>query len=281
MLKKKYDFAFSLGCTCTCSDSLRRCGFQFASYPFDWAGTGNVVKNAKILIDRFAGFMKKENLVANGAGNDGATNIYVDRATDFWFVHDFPQKKSFDDGFAETKAKFDRRIARLLANIESAKSILVVGVEIPGYPSPSRDELARVQMELCRTFPQRDIDFLYFAHRNEQRFDPKELETVAEHVFRSFLDLRLPGAENPYIANRAVVIPALKKLVRHVEDRRSPAGKSAFRRQRKEQRYARVRAKGLWSFLVNSFECRMYRHFRNRLEKKGFPVPQWRAGFES
>ena len=35
-MKKEYDFAFSLGFSCACSESLRAEGLQFASCPFDW-----------------------------------------------------------------------------------------------------------------------------------------------------------------------------------------------------------------------------------------------------
>ena len=47
MLKNKYDFAFSLGGTCTAAESLRRASMQFASFPFDWAGGENVLVHAR------------------------------------------------------------------------------------------------------------------------------------------------------------------------------------------------------------------------------------------
>ena len=33
---KKYNFVFSLGAACTCTDMIRRMKLQDYSYPFDW-----------------------------------------------------------------------------------------------------------------------------------------------------------------------------------------------------------------------------------------------------
>ena len=47
---KKYNFVFSLGAACTCTDMIRRMKLQDYSYPFDWVWGSSFVERFNYLI---------------------------------------------------------------------------------------------------------------------------------------------------------------------------------------------------------------------------------------
>ena len=53
MSVKKYDFVFSIGEACSCTQVLRQQGLQNASYPFDWLFGSTLVKRCEILANEF------------------------------------------------------------------------------------------------------------------------------------------------------------------------------------------------------------------------------------
>ena len=97
MIKQRYDFAFSLGESCTCSEVLRRLDMQFGSYPFDWGGCGNAVKHARLMGDDFRDLMPIEALEFLGSDLNEGVDKYVNRNNRFHFIHDFPTGVPLDD----------------------------------------------------------------------------------------------------------------------------------------------------------------------------------------
>lgn len=63
---KAYDFVFSLGAACSCSQSLRLANLQFASFPCDWLWGRSPVVRAKALTGGFDALLDESRLVKHG-----------------------------------------------------------------------------------------------------------------------------------------------------------------------------------------------------------------------
>ena len=129
LFDKKFDLIFSLGEDCACTSYLRRFNLQEYSYPFDWLTKADFFTRMDLLINDFDGFLEKENLAIIAYSYQKTinkhTDDYKDTKTDFHFYHDFDTKMPFDKAFALVKAKYQRRIARLYQQIQSAQDILI------------------------------------------------------------------------------------------------------------------------------------------------------------
>ena len=129
LFDKKFDLIFSLGEDCACTSYLRRFNLQEYSYPFDWLTNADFFTRVDLLINDFKGFLEKENLAIIAYSYQKTinkhTDDYKDTKTDFYFYHDFDTKIPFDKAFALVKAKYQRRIARLYQQIQSAQDILI------------------------------------------------------------------------------------------------------------------------------------------------------------
>lgn len=129
-----FDFVFSLGSACLSTQSLRKTNLQFASYPFDWLAGGTICKRAEIISSDFSSFMQKKNLKDLKIDNNARTNlceVYEDTKNGIILNHDFAYGKTLDETFDEVRKKYDRRIERLMANINSGKNILACYIEVP------------------------------------------------------------------------------------------------------------------------------------------------------
>ena len=124
LFDKKFDLIFSLGEDCACTSYLRRFHLQDYSYPFDWLTKADFFTRIDLLINDFKGFLEKESTFKGNV--DELNDYYWDTKTDFYFYHDFDTKMPFDESFALVKARYQRRIARLYQQIQSAQNILIV-----------------------------------------------------------------------------------------------------------------------------------------------------------
>lgn len=131
MKTKKYDFIFSIGEACSCTQVLRHLGLQNASYPFDWLLGNTFVGRCKILTEEFKDFIEKEDLQFSHEARSLKCNAYYNKANDIIFMHDFLKSLDFEDAYPLVKEKYDRRIKRLLEKIKNSNSVLVVYLESP------------------------------------------------------------------------------------------------------------------------------------------------------
>lgn len=119
---KKYDIVYSLGSTCRMSDYLRMSGLRLTSGPFDWTGIESVATDLSWIDCKFKDFLRKEDLYIDDSKTGPKRTIwYVNRATRYMFPHEFVYGREFNEMFAEVHAKYERRIARLLASLENKK----------------------------------------------------------------------------------------------------------------------------------------------------------------
>ena len=154
--KNKYDLIMSIGEACFCSQSLRYRNLQRYSYPLDWGFGGDFEKRLSIIKNKFDEHFKKEFLECLDFYDDNRFIVY-NKITDFYFNHDFYiNKGSWEEQYGYNKAKYDRRIKRVLELLSSRKKkkILLVFIEVPvkkedGYSEYSLEEI-QVKVEYGR-----------------------------------------------------------------------------------------------------------------------------------
>lgn len=166
-MKERYDLAFSMGFGCGCSNALRRCGLQNASFPMDWVGVTGVARGAEMIAGDFSDWMDKEamELIDVRRDDEHYQRAYRHRKTGFVFAHDFPYELGFDEAFEAAQRKYDRRIRRLMEMVRASSRVLAVYVEHPIHDRVRDAELVRACDLLRAKFPGVRIDLLYFYHR--------------------------------------------------------------------------------------------------------------------
>ena len=131
MKLRKFDLIFSLGEACSSSETLRRHLLQVESYPFDWLYGSDFIGRCRILVNDFENFIEKEDLEYAHEVRSIKCVAYHNKSNDITFNHDFLKELPLDESYEQVKQKYNRRIARLLKNIENSKDVLVVWLETP------------------------------------------------------------------------------------------------------------------------------------------------------
>lgn len=278
-MKRRYDFAVSLGGTCTAAESLRRAGMQFASMPFDWAGGEVLRDHAEVIAGDFKDFMPFEELEYRGPNEEKNGDIYYNRRNGIAFYHDFPYQVPLTESYPALKAKYDRRISRFIERMEKGGAVLAMFVQAPGKPLATDGDIEASRRRLQERFPAAEIDLLYVHLVQDVVFSPELLKEVAPHAYRIGFDIAMPGFYDARVADRRVIVPMLKALVPEgAVDYRTDEERAQWRIVERRKQMSKMHAKNRWEYLVNNFRWRMFRHFRNRLEKLGFEnLPSHRA----
>lgn len=279
MIKQRYDFAVSLGGTCTAAESLRRAGMQFASFPFDWAGGEVLRDHVEVVVGDFRDFMPFEELEYRGPNEEKNGDIYFNRRNGIAFYHDFPYQVPLAESYPALKAKYDRRISRFIERMEKGGSVLAMFVQAPGKPLATDEDIETSRRRLQERFPAAEIDLLYVHLVQDVSFSPDLLKEVAPHAYRIGFDIAMPGCYDARVADRRVIIPMLKTLFpQGAVDYRTPEERRAHKTAERRKRYRAMHASSWLEYAVNRFNWLMFRHFRNRLEKSGFEnLPSHRA----
>lgn len=190
MSVKKYDVIFSLGSACLCSQTLRKLHLQFCSYPMDWVTGGNFLGRVEYLVSDFKDYFNQEDLVFYPKWKEPKKNVYQNTRSQIIFPHDFPLDAPFEISFPDVKEKYNRRIARLINNIEHGKKILIVYVCPPVNESNdvSDQGLEDAYTKIVNRFPNKDIDLLYIIC--SENVDEQK---IGEHIYKCSFDYTEDG----------------------------------------------------------------------------------------
>ena len=260
-MRKHYDCLFSLGAACASSQALRFANMQFASYPFDWVGGSDIVTRAKLVANGFEHWLDADQLeltdVLLGKINQ---RIYRNRLTGISFIHDFPVDGYLSDDLPLIRAKYDRRIRRLYADIGRSKCVLVVYNEIPYRTKAADADILEAHRLIQDRFPGVCIDLVHFS----QDLTAKKMRKtkLSDHVTTVAVDYH--AIEDGFVSLAAHPEPICRYLLENActTDIRTEEGKRKFAEidaRRDEVRYA-GRGLTLW---INK---RLYRLYR-RLER--------------
>ena len=194
LTRRRYDFIFSMGQACSCTECLRKAGLQTFSFPFDWIGENRLPERAEYVKNGFEGWFEKQDwqFLCDKPGH--RFHVYLNRKTGFTYNHDFPLELDFEAGYPIVAAKYARRVARLDAELKSARRALAVFTEVPLQTDFTPDALlAEVPRTIAARYPDTVIDLLYI-HRGESRRPVRR--TISEHVTILSFDYksRKPGA---------------------------------------------------------------------------------------
>lgn len=210
MLTTKYDFVFSIGEACPCTQVLRQLGLQDASYPFDWLFGSTFIGRCKILTEEFKDFIRKEDLEYSYEERSLKCNAYYNKLNDIVFNHDFLKSLDFEEAYPLVKEKYDRRIRRLLEKIKNSNSVLVVYLEIPtsNHIEISNQEILQGYSILKKKFGDK-INLLYIKN---SRCETKIEEFENGKITRVTCDYKKYGSGNDYEVRKSKIVSIFYKL---------------------------------------------------------------------
>lgn len=201
-MDKPYDIIYSLGHNCACAMYLRKFSLRRTSGVFDWLAAGDPDAPFVFLANGFEGFFEKDDFVPTGESDRHKhMSYYRNTRSGYLFLHDFTCDTPFDESFALNKKKYERRIARLVDNIQNQKNtLLILHSDIHAFSDEKIAELCERVIARHR----RGIDFLFI-----QMTKDGESKTLAlPHGSRAFVQRREPP-ENAADADAAgAVVPA-------------------------------------------------------------------------
>lgn len=183
MFRDKFDLVFSIGGNCVCAMFLNETRLRMASSPFDWLSGAPFEERIDTLCSRFRDFLGRENVVWHSPGQgDRGNDVYRDAVHGYLFVHDFPRGKPIDESFPEVRAKYERRIARLLKRLDAGVRACLVWWSPDTPPS---DEACRTGIERVReAFPNSDCKLVVFENDKSLGHGKVEEDFLSEHCLK-------------------------------------------------------------------------------------------------
>lgn len=205
VFKEKYDFIFSLGAACLCTQTLRMCDLQYASYPFDWVYGSTLKERALMLKNSFPDWLPKDFLECVGEQlvEKIPKLVYKNSITGIVFNHDFSLHEDFEVSYPTVKAKYDRRIARLYKSIRASRTVLMVYIKQPNADvMETNEEIIEAQKNVSSKFPGVKIHLLYLNNDDNVPIEKgTDVEMLAEGVFRARFCYNAFNVEIPYAGN--------------------------------------------------------------------------------
>lgn len=267
---KTYDFAFSLGWACGCSQALRAAGLQFASYPFDWLGAYDILCGARVIANGFDRFLEAEDLrlieVSHGAGF--CTRMYLNERTGFGFSHEFSDFEPFAQSFPNVQKVYHRRSVRFLEELQASRRILAVYVEQPERGRINDADVAESLRLLRASCPQATVEILCFYE--DPQVKRPQVVSEADGITVVAADYQVMDGE---IVTQFMNLSGLTAFLREqisVVDRRTPEEKAKFAADQKRMH------SGRWGYDKSAFRrwlnqraYKAYRSLEKILRKRG------------
>ena len=164
-MHSKYNIIYSIGCDCATASYMNSVGIRSYSGPFDWLTHADFETRFNFMINDFKDFLNKSDLRPMPKPTqfpaDKNNDYYENTRTGFYFWHDFPADKPFEDAFPEVKQKYERRINRFYEKIKNSKRVLLI------WFSQYHNTPDHVVLDLCNKFCSKvgkTIDFLIIEH---------------------------------------------------------------------------------------------------------------------
>ncbi len=168
---KEYDIVYSIGSNCACAIYLNKNNLRKISGPFDWLTGADFKSRIALILNDFDGFMNIEDFEAVFQDRSVENEYYINKKTNFSFLHDFPKNVALKDCFEEVKQKYDRRIARFYRNINENSKVLLVWFSLDSKINDG--ELVDASNKLNKKF-NKNIDILIIEH--DEQLDHKTIK---------------------------------------------------------------------------------------------------------
>lgn len=263
--KRKYDLVMAMGVVCACSQALRTAGLQYTSLPFDWNAGRDLRLKVDMMVDGCAGWLKRESFVKVRSTQVGVTDHWEDDRG-FWFTHDFTEAGDLDRELSAVQEKYARRVERMEKLLSSVRRVLLVCIEMPGWPEVSPEDFAYCRETLGRKWPDVTFDLLNLKYRAGVAFANRteREENGLRVVSFDYKDSKEEGWRIDY---RRVG----KWLATEYEavDFRTEAEKEAWRKAVAGHEYGRYHVTNFWDYLYTKLRYKIYRHLVKDLQRKG------------
>ncbi|MCD9026425.1 DUF1796 family putative cysteine peptidase [Cohnella silvisoli] len=113
----------SLGSTCQTAYQLQRLNLRKFAGPLDWFISRSVTDVARLIRNRFNGFMELNHLQV--LGTEPAHFIVRDNSYDIVSYHDFPLMRRWTDAYPDFKQKLNRRVNAMITAAKNSPLCLV------------------------------------------------------------------------------------------------------------------------------------------------------------
>jgi hypothetical protein len=238
-MTEKFDLILPVGQACSCSQSLRTAGLQFASFPWDWIATRDIRKCIESDCSCGKDFMRKEELVRLEPRGDHPMDFYRNTRINICYNHDFPRGVPLDESFPAVAAKYERRFARQDRLIRGArKPVLLLRIDSPIIGPTSLDECRYARRRMAESFPGKVFEICLFSLDRDRPFEDRieeEVEPGFLHVVFDYSD-KTPGAAE-YNVNQNAIAQVLRRHF-SVRDYRTHEEKKAFVEKVRAEKYA-------------------------------------------
>lgn len=249
----KYDVVCSLGSDCMPATYLKASCLRNASYPFDWTIQPSFDVKARLVLSGFGGFLEPANVREYPSLPSNTNHVsHVDDGTGTIFLHDFDPGVETGEMLATVRARYARRIRRLLDAVRGGRRVLFVNFEREQNDTPP-ERLTAFLADVAKAYPGSRVSLLVLKNR----LGAFEEEQVAPNLMIIRAGFYPPGVE----------FPGDRDVGRRVFSRIRPAG--ALRRFNRSMRTRRLLIR-LVSHLAILGGAR--RRLRGRLQKR-FGVP--------
>ena len=157
---KTYDAVVSIGQWCATAICMKKLGLRSASGPFDWlfGGGERVESYVGLMLSGFSGFFLRDNLRKVREDPAEGAEVYVDVVQGWEFRHDFRMGVRFEENYAKSRARFDRRINRFLGTLRSGGSVMLV--HWLGEGRYRREDVVEAMRRLRAAYPSTTIDLV-------------------------------------------------------------------------------------------------------------------------
>lgn len=267
-MAERFDLVLGLGSACSCTQALRAAGLQLASFPLDWVSGGDLRARTDLVTGGFADWMAEESWTR--IDNPGAFghDTYLNRRTGLVHPHDFGKGQPLAVSYPAVKAKYDRRVARLLGLLASAKRVLLVWIGDPRDAAPmTAADAERCLAAFRARYP--DVAFRLLAFDCRAGVSPErptEVRGADYRLLASDYRSRAAGAP-PWAVEPRLLVAGLSGL--SVRDYRTAAERRAYAEAQRRRAWARFGATSAWGLLMTKFQYRICLHMRRKLEKRG------------
>ena len=225
---KKYDFVMGLGRACACSQSLRLAGLQLLSQPWDWITYEftppgpDLLLRVDVIGSGFKGWFEEEDIEFVRKNPASGKDLYKNRRNNIIYAHDFPPDVPLHESYPAIKAKYDRRVKRLLRLLAEAKSdILAVYMDAPTYPAMDVETCREAQRRLQALYPHVKVDFLMFSLDRGRPFEERIVEDLGNGFTRVAFDFKNYAPGKPDHSVLLDKCAAVMKSIASVRDYRT------------------------------------------------------------
>ena len=254
---KKYDFIFGIGRACACSQSLRKAGLQLLSLPWDWLATTpspdgpDLDMRLRIMESGFADWLREEDLVFVNHVADNGKDQYRNKRYSIVYPHDFPRDVPLHESFPAVKAKYDRRVQRLMRLMTEAKTcVLAVYMDSPLSALADVETCRDAQRRLQALCPNAKVDFLMFSLEYGRSFNDRIVEDLGNGFTRVAFDFKDYGFGKFDFSVDLGKCAAVMKSIASVRDYRSRQEVKAMVKRTRQKKMQEAGAKNAWEFFL-------------------------------